>query len=44
LIYGETGTFKTTQLALIAEYLYERYGLKTRMVTAELLVAPTMNA
>lgn len=35
LLYGSTGTFKTTQLARIALYIYEKYGLKTRLVTVE---------
>lgn len=40
LIYGESGTYKTSQLAEIAEYLYKRYGGITRLATADSGVSP----
>jgi hypothetical protein len=35
MIYGESRTRKTTQLAEIAEWLWDEWGLTTRLVTAE---------
>lgn len=35
LIYGESRTFKTSQLALIAMYTYEKTGKPTRYITAD---------
>ena len=35
LSYGKTGTTKTSQIRYIAEYVYEKYGKKTRMITSD---------
>ncbi len=35
LIYGESGTYKSTNLGEIAEYLLERYGGICRLITAD---------
>ncbi|MGH7273378.1 MAG: hypothetical protein ACREIQ_02815, partial [Nitrospiria bacterium] len=35
LLYGGTGTYKTTNAGQFAQYIMERYGKKTRYVTAE---------
>jgi hypothetical protein len=32
LWYGETGTFKTTQIKFLARYVYEKYGKTTRVI------------
>ena len=32
LLYGETGTFKTSQIKYLARYIYERYGKTTRVI------------
>lgn len=35
LLYGNSGTFKTTQMGFAAKWIYEKYGKITRMITAE---------
>lgn len=35
LIYGATGTYKTSNIGRAALYAYEKYGLKTRLVSAD---------
>src|ERR1700757_1857720 len=35
LVYGAINTTKTTQLGRIARYLYESFGLTSRMITAD---------
>lgn len=35
LIYGATGLYKTSQIGWAATYIHEKYGKKTRMVTAD---------
>lgn len=35
LLYGESSTFKTTQIGLFADYEYERTGLPTRLATCD---------
>jgi hypothetical protein len=35
LIYGSSGTRKTTQVGLLALYIHEHLGLKTRLVSAD---------
>jgi hypothetical protein len=35
LLYGESGTFKTTQIGLFADYEFERTGLPTRLITCD---------
>ena len=35
LIYGPSGSFKTTNAGFFAKYIYEQYGLKTLMITAD---------
>ncbi len=35
LAYGKTGTTKTSQIRYIAEYVYEKTGKKTRMITSD---------
>jgi len=40
LIYGESGTFKSSNLGEIAEYLLSRFGGITRLLTADSGVAP----
>lgn len=35
LIYGASGTRKTTQIGLIAEYVWEKYHKRTRMITLD---------
>ena len=32
LFYGETGSFKTSQIQSLARYIYERYGKITRVI------------
>jgi hypothetical protein len=34
-MYGETGTRKTTEIGGLVEYIYEKWGLPSRMVTVE---------
>lgn len=36
LVYGETNTFKTTELAYLAQWVYETTGKKTRYIRADL--------
>lgn len=35
LLYGESSTFKTTQIGLYADYEYDRTGLPTRLITCD---------
>ncbi len=35
LIYGESGTFKTTAIGFFAEYIWRKYGKRTRLVSAD---------
>lgn len=35
LAYGRTGTTKTSQIRYLAEYVYEKTGKKTRMITSD---------
>lgn len=35
LIYGESGTYKTTNAGFFARWIYKRYGKRTRMVSAD---------
>lgn len=35
LAYGKTGTAKTSQIRYIAEYVWEHYGKRTRMITSD---------
>lgn len=35
LLYGESGTTKTSRLGDIAEYLFKRYGKRSRLITAD---------
>ena len=35
LAYGKTGVTKTSQIRYIAEYVYSRWGKKTRMITSD---------
>ncbi len=35
LVYGESGTFKTTQVGFFARWIHRKYGKKTRLVSAE---------
>src|SRR6266403_2598318 len=34
LCYGRTGSTKTTQVGHLAEYIYEKFGKRTRLVSA----------
>lgn len=34
-IYGESGTWKTTQIGFAAKWMYEKYGLLTRLATLD---------
>ena len=36
LIYGESGTFKTTQIGTLARYIYRRTGKPIRLISADL--------
>lgn len=40
LIYGDSGTYKSSNLGELAEYLFERYGLISRLITADSGVSP----
>lgn len=35
MLYGESGSTKTTQAMFIAKWIYEKYGLLTRWITAD---------
>ncbi len=35
LIYGESGTFKTTQVGFFAEYIWRKFHKRTRLVSAD---------
>jgi len=35
LIYGESGTFKTTQIGFFAKYIWKKYGKRTRLISAD---------
>lgn len=35
LAYGKTGTAKTSQVRYIAEYVWEKFGKRTRMITSD---------
>jgi hypothetical protein len=35
VMYGPTGTFKTSQIGQFARYIYEKTGKKTRLITAD---------
>src|ERR1700755_678684 len=35
VLYGRTGTYKTANAGFIAQYIYEKYQLKTRYVYAD---------
>lgn len=35
LIYGPSGAWKTTQIGFLARWTYERYGLKTRLISSD---------
>jgi hypothetical protein len=35
LVYGRSGSTKTTQVGRMAEYIYDKYSEKTRLVTAD---------
>jgi hypothetical protein len=35
LIYGASGTYKTTQIALVSEYVFKRTGRPMRLISAE---------
>src|SRR6266478_1107048 len=34
-VYGRTGSTKTTQVGHLAEYVYDKYGEKTRLLSAD---------
>src|SRR6185437_13479216 len=40
LLYGESSTFKTTQIGLFADYQFARTGLPTRLITCDSGVGP----
>ena len=35
LCYGKSGSAKTSQIRYIAEYVFEKYGKRTRMITSD---------
>jgi hypothetical protein len=35
LAYGKTGTTKTSQIRYLAEYVFEKFGKRTRMITSD---------
>ncbi len=35
MIYGSTGRYKTTQLCSAAQYIWKKYGRRTRLISAE---------
>ncbi len=43
LIYGSSGTYKTTQVLALAEWIFEQTGLRTRVISAETAGAETLS-
>lgn len=43
LIYGASGTYKTTQVLALAEWIYASSGLRTRVISAETAGAETLS-